>query len=128
MTFSLMREAKIRTAKMRVTMRMACALTVVLLTAAAALAGEQTVDQKDKMFVLNGAKIETFKVKIGDVIQFKNLDPFFHNIFSLSDAKLFDLGSYPQGQSRSVTFDKAGKVEVECAIHPQMKLTVEVVK
>jgi plastocyanin len=39
---------------------------------------------------------------------------------------LFDLGSYPQGQSKSVTFDKAGKVEVECAIHPQMKMTVEV--
>jgi plastocyanin len=42
--------------------------------------------------------------------------------------KLFDLGSFPQGQSRPVTFDKAGKVEVECAIHPQMKLIVEVGK
>jgi plastocyanin len=44
----------------------------------------------------------------------------------LSDAKLFDLGSYPQGQSKPVTFDKPGTVEVECAIHPQMKITVEV--
>jgi|SRR5882672_4004613 len=89
-------------------------------------AADYTVEQKDKVFIYNGARVETLKVKVGDVIQFKNLDPYFHNVFSLSDAKLFDLGSYPQGQSKSVTFDKAGKVEVECAIHPQMKMIVEV--
>jgi plastocyanin len=97
-----------------------------ILFTAAAWAGEQTVEQKEKTFMVNGAKVATLKVKVGDVVLFKNLDPYFHNVFSLSDAKLFDLGSYPQGQSRSVTFDKVGKVEVECAIHPQMKLTVEV--
>ena len=41
-------------------------------------------------------------------------------------AKTFDLGSYPQGQSKKVVFDKPGTVEVECAIHPEMKLVVEV--
>ena len=101
-------------------------ITALALTTTFALAGEQTVDQKDKAFTINGAKVTSLKIKVGDVISFKNLDPYFHNVFSLSDAKLFDLGSFPQGQSRSVTFDKAGKVEVECAIHPQMKLTVEV--
>jgi plastocyanin len=98
----------------------------VTLIVIAAQAGEQTVEQKDKTFIVNGAKVETLKIRVGDVVWFKNMDPYFHNVFSLSDAKLFDLGSYPQGQARSVTFDKAGKVEVECAIHPQMKLTVEV--
>ena len=101
-------------------------ITALVLTTTFALAGEQTVDQKDKAFTINGAKVTSLKIKVGDVISFKNLDPYFHNVFSLSDAKLFDLGSFPQGQARSVTFDKAGKVEVECAIHPQMKLTVEV--
>jgi len=106
--------------------RMASVLTALMMIPPVVRAGEQTVDQKDKTFMMNGAKVAALKVKVGDVILFKNLDPYFHNVFSLSDTKLFDLGSFPQGQSRSVTFDKAGKVEVECAIHPQMKLTVEV--
>jgi plastocyanin len=84
------------------------------------------VEQKNKTFIYKGTKATTLKVKVGTTIQFKNLDPYFHNVFSLSDAKLFDLGSYPQGQSRAVTFDKPGKVDVECAIHPLMKMTVEV--
>ena len=106
--------------------RIAALVVVAVSVITAAQAAEQTVEQKDKAFVFNGAKVETLKVKVGDVVQFKNMDPYFHNVFSLSDAKLFDLGSYPQGQSKSVTFDKAGKVEIECAIHPQMKMTVEV--
>ena len=101
-------------------------LFVLPCVASAARATDYTVEQKDKSFMYNGAKAEILKIKIGDVVQFKNMDPYFHNVFSLSDAKLFDLGSYPQGQSKSVTFDKAGKVEVECAIHPQMKMIVEV--
>jgi plastocyanin len=104
----------------------AATLTALLWMTSAIHAADYTVEQKDKTFVYNAVKAETLKVKVGDVIQFKNMDPYFHNVFSLSDAKLFDLGSYPQGQSKSVTFDKAGKVEVECAIHPQMKMTVEV--
>jgi len=68
------------------------------------------------------------KVKIGDTVSFKNADPFMHNIFSLSDAKTFDLGSYPAGQSRPVSFDKPGTVEVECALHPGMKMTILVRK
>ncbi len=93
----------------------------------AALGGEElVVEQKGKSFMFKGAKVETMKIKVGDVIQFKNMDPYFHNVFSLSDVKLFDLGSYPQGQRKSVKFDKPGKVEVECAIHPEMHIVVEV--
>jgi plastocyanin len=47
-------------------------------------------------------------------------------VFSLSDIQFFDLGSYPQGESKSVTFEKQGIIEVECAIHPDMKMTIEV--
>ena len=81
------------------------------------------VTQKDKKF-----SQKTLNLKVGDSVNFKNEDPFSHNVFSLSDAKTFDLGSYPQGQSKKVTFDKAGTVEVECAIHPEMKLIIEVQK
>ena len=81
------------------------------------------VTQKDKKF--SQAKLT---LSVGDSVSFKNEDPFSHNIFSLSDTKTFDLGSYPQGQSKKVTFDKPGTVEVECAIHPDMKLTIEVKK
>ena len=81
------------------------------------------VTQKDKKF-----SQKAMNVSLGDVISFKNEDPYAHNIFSLSDTKTFDLGSYPQGQSKKVVFDKPGTVEIECAIHPDMKLVVEVKK
>ena len=89
-------------------------------------ATEYTVDQHNKTFEKDGAKIEKISVKVGDTIHFRNMDPWFHNVFSLSDLKTFDLGSYPQGQQKPVVFDKAGTVQVECAIHPQMQLEVEV--
>ena len=92
----------------------------------ASYAATVTVDQKDKAFVYNGEKGGTVTIKVGDTVVFRNLDPYFHNVFSLSDAKSFDLGSYPQGQSKSVTFDKAGTIEVECAVHPGMKITLVV--
>ena len=79
--------------------------------------------QKDKKF-----SQKALTVHVGDSISFKNEDPFVHNIFSLSDVKTFDLGSYAQGQAKKVTFDQPGTVEVECAIHPDMKLIVEVKK
>jgi plastocyanin len=90
------------------------------------LAAEYEIDQQDKTFTMNNAKVERFSIKVGDTVNFKNLDPWFHNVFSLSDISTFDLGSYPQGQYKSVTFSKAGEAEVECAIHPQMYMILEV--
>ncbi len=84
-------------------------------------AEDHTVGQKDK-----ACTIRKLLVKVGESVSFKNEDPFFHNVFSLSDASTFDLGSYPQGQSKTVKFDKRGIVEVECAIHPEMHMTIEV--
>lgn len=84
-------------------------------------AEKYTVGQKGKAFTL-----ETLKIRVGDVVSFENYDPFFHNVFSLSPTKTFDLGSYPAGDSRTVTFDKPGIVEVECAIHGDMYMVIEV--
>jgi plastocyanin len=98
-------------------------ILVIFLTCVEVYGKEFVVDQKDKAFTLT-----SLSVKIGDVVVFRNSDPFFHNIYSLSPVKIFDLGSYKQGESKSVTFDKPGDVEVNCAIHPNMKMKVTVVK
>ena len=88
-----------------------------------ALAAEYTVGQKSKAFT-----VKKLSVKVGDSVKFINEDPFTHNVFSLSDAKSFDLGSTGQGGFKNIVFDKPGTIEVECAVHPEMKLVVEVVK
>lgn len=100
----------------------ACAL-VALTGAQLSWAAELELDMKNKKF--SHAKLT---VKVGDTVKFKNQDTYSHNVFSLSDTKTFDLGSFPQGQARPVVFDKSGTVEVECAIHPDMKATITVVK
>lgn len=92
-----------------------------LLLPAAAIGADHEVYQKDKKFeplLLN--------INQGETVSFVNDDDIFHNVFSLSDAKLFDLGSYPKGESREVTFDQPGVIDVECAIHPTMKMTIKV--
>ena len=90
---------------------------------AAHAAQEFVVSQKGKAF-----SVKKLSVKVGDTVKFLNEDPFSHNIFSLSDAKSFDLGAFGQGQSRTVTFDKPGTIEVECAVHPDMHMVIEVAK
>jgi plastocyanin len=92
-------------------------------SAAVAAGKDHIVSQKNKAF-----SAATLKVKVGESVTFRNDDPFFHNIFSLSEVQSFDLGSYPQGQERKATFTKPGRVEVECAIHPDMKMVIEVEK
>jgi plastocyanin len=59
-------------------------------------------------------------VAAGSVVDFPNEDPIFHNVFSLSPVKRFDLGKYPRGHSRSVTFARPGIVPVFCDIHSDM--------
>ncbi len=84
-------------------------------------AAEFTVDQKDKKFTES-----EMNIAVGDTVNFRNDDPFSHNVYSLSEAKSFDLGSYPKGESRPVTFDQAGQIEVGCAIHFDMALIINV--
>ena len=60
----------------------------------------------------------------GATVDFPNSDDVFHNVFSLSSAKQFDLGRYPKGSSRSVVFDHTGTVQVFCHIHSDMSAIV----
>ena len=71
--------------------------------------------QKDQCFMPR-----VVSVAVGGVVDFPNQDPIYHNVFSVSATRRFDLGKYPKGQSRSVTFNKSGIVNVYCDIHSDM--------
>ena len=66
-------------------------------------------------------------VPVGGTVDFPNMDPIYHNVFSVSPPRRFDLGKYPRGQSRSITFPKAGQVNVFCDIHSNMAAFILVV-
>ncbi len=87
----------------------------------AAVAADVVVDQKDKQF-----STTELTVKVGDTVKFQNNDSVSHNLFSLSDTMTFDLGTFPNGESREVQFEQPGVVDVECAIHPTMKLKIAI--
>jgi plastocyanin len=63
-------------------------------------------------------------VVAGTTVDFPNSDALYHNLFSLSPARKFDLGRYPKGVSKQVTFDKPGEVHIYCDIHPSMSSVV----
>lgn len=65
-------------------------------------------------------------VPVGSTVDFPNDDPIYHNVFSLSRTKTFDLGRFPRGKSRGERFDRPGVVKVFCQIHSHMSATVMV--
>ena len=56
----------------------------------------------------------------GTTVDFPNNDRTYHNVFSLSRTRSFDLGRYAAGRSKSVRFDQPGIVRVFCDIHSHM--------
>ena len=83
--------------------------------------GKAVINQKDLKFTPR-----VLAVMVGKTVDFPNNDKTFHNVFSTSEAKKFDLGLYPSGQSRSVNFDKPGVVKILCNVHPNMEAYVVV--
>jgi plastocyanin len=77
------------------------------------------MDQRNETFVPH-----VLAVTVGSVVDFPNSDKTFHNVFSLSKAKRFDLGRYAAGKSESVRFDRPGVVRVFCDIHSHMNAYV----
>jgi hypothetical protein len=55
-------------------------------------------------------------IPVGAKVAFPNKDPFFHNVFSYSSTERFDLGRYPQGESKTVVFGTPGMVNVYCEV------------
>lgn len=66
-------------------------------------------------------------VPLGSVVIFPNFDPVFHNVFSASDTKPFDLGLYKSGEAREVLFDHEGTVRLACNLHANMSAFIVVV-
>jgi plastocyanin len=77
--------------------------------------GRAVMDQRNETFVPHVLAITT-----GTTVDFPNSDKFYHNVFSLSKTRPFDLGRYASGASRPVRFDRAGIVRVFCDIHSHM--------
>lgn len=78
-------------------------------------AGRAVLDQRRETFVPYA-----LPVTVGTTVQFPNNDPIYHNVFSFSKPKRFDLGRYPRGRTKSVRFDRPGIVRVFCEIHSHM--------
>jgi plastocyanin len=79
------------------------------------------IRQKDETFMPR-----VVAVTVGSEVEFPNDDPIYHNVFSLSRVRTFNLGRYPRGETRRVRFDRPGVVKVFCDIHSHMSATVMV--
>jgi plastocyanin len=75
-------------------------LVIILEGVAARSKSPETVviDQRNMRF-----EPELVVVPVGSTVQFRNADPIFHNIFSLSKTQPFDLGYYSQGRNRTAS-------------------------
>jgi len=67
-------------------------------------------------------------VAAGTTVEWPNNDDIFHNVFSMSEARPFDLGLYKNPDVKRVLFDKAGRVDVFCSIHANMNCVVLVLE
>jgi plastocyanin len=67
-------------------------------------------------------------VMVGTTVEWPNKDDIYHNVFSYSEAKQFDLGLYKDPVVTNVTFDKPGQVDVFCSIHANMSCIVLVLE
>jgi plastocyanin len=68
-------------------------------------------------------------VLVGTAVEFPNMDETYHNVFSYSKFKRFDLGRYRKDEKPSVVvFDKPGAVTIHCEIHERMRGTVLVLE
>ena len=77
--------------------------------------GRSRINQINEQFVPRVLAITT-----GTIVDFPNNDRIYHNVFSLSKPRTFDLGRYAAGGSRAVRFDRPGIVRVFCDIHSHM--------
>ena len=84
-------------------------------TAAPPEPGHAVLDQRDERFVPHVLAVTT-----GTVVDFPNSDRIYHNVFSLSKTRPFDLGRYAAGRSKAIKFDRPGIVRVFCDIHSHM--------
>jgi plastocyanin len=105
----------------RIVLRSSLAAAVAVAATVWLQAAAHPVAQKGKAFAPG-----TVTVKAGDAITFKNDDDVTHNAFSTSKGNEFNSKVQTPGSTTDVVFRTKGTVEVKCAFHPGMKLTVVV--
>ncbi len=81
------------------------------------------MEQKDLQFVPH-----VLAIQVGTTVEFPNSDPLAHNVFSISEAKRFNLGLYSRGTVRRLKFERPGVVDLLCNVHLEMSGFIVVVK
>jgi len=85
---------------------------------------DPSVAPPQKRIVLDQRNLDFFPhvlaVRLGTKVELPNNDRVFHNVFSFHNGTKFDLGLYPVGTVRNVTFDRPGLSRIFCNIHPNM--------
>src|SRR4029079_18230596 len=95
------------------------------------VASPSTIAVETRRVAQNGAQFapHVMPVLIGTTVSWPNNDDIYHNVFSMSEAKPFDLDLYKGNPpDKRVTFDKTGRVDVFCSIHANMHCVVLVVE
>lgn len=111
---------------------MKCIFLTLMLSTTCAFSSDIIIDQKDKKFYdASGKEITTINAKVGDKLIFKNSESSVtHNVYSLSPGNSFELKTQKPGEKSPVPLSadkhKKGTMDVECAIHPSMKLKVNI--
>jgi len=82
----------------------------------------RVIEQRGKTF-----EPHVMAVPVGSTVSFPNFDTIYHNVFSLSKSKAFDLGMYKNGETREVKFDKPGIIRLGCNLHANMSAYLIVV-
>lgn len=101
--------------------------SVVYLETAPRAAFDEREEPRARMNQQNEAFVpHVLAIVAGTTVDFPNNDLTYHNVFSLSKTKSFDLGRYAVGRSKSVRFDRPGIVRVFCDIHSHMSAYIMV--
>jgi len=80
------------------------------------------INQRNMQFVPH-----VLVIPVGSTVEFGNLDPYRHHVYSFSPAKKFELKLFGQGETRPVRFDRPGLVSIGCNIHDAMQAFIQVV-
>ena len=81
------------------------------------------INQKGAMF-----SPHVLPVMVGTTVEWPNEDDIYHNVFSISETKPFDLGLYKHPEVKRITFDKPGRVDAFCSIHKAMNCIILVLE
>lgn len=83
----------------------------------------QATASKNEVVISNFAfSPASLTVKVDDSVTWTNQDSMGHS--AIADNSSFDTGVFANGESKTVTFDKAGTFTYHCSVHPNMHGTI----